>query len=162
MVLENSDDDLQMLYGETILFFGGGRWTRILLQVTTHILPNSKIVVISPRNAEGMRKWVSANQAYSRVIVSENADDWLEHDFFAAIVVNAVHDHSNAIQWCIKKSIPILVEKPISLNYNEVLDLYKQALRHNVLLAPSHIFLFTSYLEEFKRKIAAAGYIEKI
>lgn len=164
MVLENtsSNYDLEMLSGETILLFGGGRWARILLQVTMKILPNNKIVVISPRNANGMRNWVSANQASSRIIVSENVNDWLDYNFFSAIVVNAVHDHSNAIQWCIKKNIPVLVEKPISLNYEVVLDLHKQAIQHNVLMAPSHIFLFVSYLEEFKRKVVSAGSINKI
>lgn len=164
MVLENTNigHNFELLSGETILLFGGGRWARILLQATMNILPNNKFVVISPRNADGMRNWVITNQAFSRVIVSENVNDWLHYNFSSAIVVNAVHDHSNAIQWCIKKNIPVLVEKPISLSYEVVVNLHNQALQHNVLMAPSHIFLFASYLEEFKRKVVAAGAIKKI
>lgn len=152
MILENS----------TILFFGGGRWARILILACMNLKKeNWNIVVYTPRNSLGMHSWLIQNGLSDRVAVITDLNS-IKNEIKAAIVVNAVKDHVASIAWALDQGIPVMVEKPMALHHDDLLSLLNKAKQQNVALVPAHIFLFCDYLYQFKELLGSEDDIETI
>lgn len=152
MILENS----------TILFFGGGRWARILILACIHLKKeNWKIVVYTPRNSLGMQSWIDQNDLSEKVEVISDLT-CIKSEIHAAIVVNAVKDHVRSINWALDQGIPVMVEKPMALHHDDLFFLLNKAKQQNVALVPAHIFLFCDYLYQFKELLESEDEIESI
>lgn len=133
-----------------VLFFGSGRWAKILLQATLTILAdNTPAVIVTARNRNGITQWLQDQGLSDRVTVVAEPTEWKE-PVKAAVIVNAANDHYDAAMWCIMNGIPVLVEKPICSHYTDVQRLYAAANAEQVLLCPAHVFLFTGYLYRFR------------
>lgn len=149
--------------GKYIIFFGGGRWSRVLISAALQVIPNyTKLLVFSPRNTKGMREWAKANNLSSRIIILEDLNLCSPSEIYAAIVVNAAKDHKSSVKWCLENTIPTLVEKPLALDLESAIDLEKLSIKKNTLLAPAHIFLYTGYLDNFRKKITNTNDIEYV
>ncbi len=152
MILENS----------TILFFGGGRWARILILACINLKKkNWNIVVYTPRNSLGMQSWIDQNDLSEKVEVISDLT-CIKNEIQAAIVVNAVKDHVSSINWALDQGIAVMVEKPMALNSVDLLFLLNKAKQQNVALVPAHIFLFCDYLDQFKEILVSEDEIETI
>lgn len=138
-----------------ILFFGSGRWAKILLQATLSILDdNTPIVIVTARNSNGITHWLHDQGLTDRVTVVAKPSEW-KTSVKAAVIVNAANDHYDAAMWCIMNRIPVLVEKPICSNYTDVQRLYAAAISERVMLCPANVFLFAEYLYVFKKELPA-------
>lgn len=151
-----------ILETNTILFFGGGRWARILILACINLKKeNWKIVVYTPRNLLGMQSWIDQNDLSEKVEVISDLT-CIKNQIQAAIVVNAVKDHVSSINWALDQGIALMVEKPMALNSVDLLFLLNKAKQKNVALVPAHIFLFCDYLYQFKEILVSEDEIETI
>jgi len=155
--------DRLVLCPDTIAVIGGGRWARVIIEVLYGIVPQSvRISVHSPRNAEFMSAWVSDRGFGQCVHVSSDWPHLYSVKSKAAIIVNAARDHERAIDWALSACVPVLVEKPISLNAAASQRLVNMARSKNQCFGAAHIFLFASYLENFSKLVAEAKKIRFI
>lgn len=146
-----------------IVVIGGGRWSRVFLDVLCTLVPTVvKVLVYSPRNAIGMQAWISARGLKDRVCASSDLPEISSDASTAVIVANAVHDHEKSIEWALSHKFPVLVEKPLTLNLAASQRLVDLANCKQVYFAAAHVFPFASYIEAFSRIVASADAIESI
>ena len=151
------------LYPSNIIVIGGGRWSRVLIDVLCNLVPpDAKVLVYSPRNAAGMEAWIFERGLKDRVCVSTKLPTKLSGATNAAIVANAARDHEKATEWAISRGLPVLVEKPLTLNLAATQRLVDSANCKQVYFAAAHVFSFASYIEVFSRVVASADRIESI
>lgn len=142
---------------------GGGRWARVLIHVLCDLVPPTvRVLVYSPHNALGMEAWLSERGLKDRVSVSTKLPKILSGATNAAIVANAARDHEKATEWAISMGLPVLVEKPLTLNLAATQRLVDLANCKQVYFAAAHVFSFASYIEAFSRIVASADAIESI
>jgi len=148
-------------FPEHIILFGGGRWAKVYLEVLNQILPSeSFIFVFSPSNYHGMNQWIESNIGKNRAIAIPEPPEPDQGISTAALLVNRVKDHASCIVWSIENNLPVLVEKPVCEDYSSALKLDLLATDSGQCLAASHIFLFSTYLDNFKKVISKS--IEKV
>jgi predicted dehydrogenase len=137
---------------------GGGRWARVTITVLCGLLkPGTRVLVASPRNAEGMRLWLSQNELRNHVEVLESWRQLAEARPNAAIVVNAARDHEPAATMLLSASVPVLIEKPIALSARGAEALIALAARQRVLLASALVFRYAPYVHDFAALVADAA-----
>jgi len=143
---------------EHVAVIGGGRWARVLLEVLCGLVhPSVRISTHSPHNAHAMAAWAAARGLESRLHVSAGYPRVLTGQACAVIVANAVRDHEKAIDWALSKHFPVLVEKPVTLNFDTTQRMAKLALSQQTYLAAAHVFLFARYVGAFVKLVAETG-----
>lgn len=139
-----------MIIEKKILIIGGGRWARVIIEVILQLLPaNSKLLIFSPKNFQGMLDWTVEKKIDSRTEIINNLNKLEIKKIEAVIVVNAASDHEKSIEWAIFNNLPVLVEKPLTLSANATGRLIELAYKENTILAAAHVFRFARYLENF-------------
>lgn len=142
---------------------GGGRWARVLIETICSITDKSvNISVYSKNNAAGMAEWVYVKKIGHKIQVFEELPKKFNPGLNAVIVVNAARDHEKAIFSALSAGGNVLVEKPITLNYQTSENLLRFAKSIDKTLASAHVFLFASYFVKFSSLISQAGKISKI
>ena len=156
-------EEATWLYPDHVILIGGGRWARVLLEVLCELVPPSvSISVHSLHNAQAMLEWVSALGLGHRIRVSPNYPNWTAENSGAVIVANAAGDHEKAIEWALSQHLPVLVEKPVSLNSRATRRLANLAISQKVYLAAAHVFLFARYVTFFSNLVNEAEAIQAI
>lgn len=151
------------LYPENIAVIGGGRWARVLTEVLCGMVPSSATLSVhSAHNAKGMETWALERGLDRRLTISALLPDFSPGSSSAVIVVNAARDHEDAVTWSIATGVPVLVEKPLTMNYNSALRLSNAARRQGTYLATAHVFLFAGYLERFAKLVRDADAVRTI
>jgi len=149
------------LFPEHIILFGGGRWAKVYLQVLNQILPSETFIsVFSPSNYHGMNQWIGSDIGKKRAIAIRELPETDQSISTAALVVNRAKDHASSIVWSLENNLPVLVEKPVCEDYSSALKLDLLASNSGQILAASHVFLFSTYLENFKKVISES--IERV
>ena len=139
---------------DNVAVIGGGRWSRVLTEVLCGLVPPFvRISVHSPRNAEAMSVWVSERGLEQRIHVSSGLPNFSSGSSNAMIVANAACDHEKAIEYALSKGVPVLVEKPLTLNFAASQRLADFARSQNTYFAAAHVFLFARYVEAFSKII---------
>jgi hypothetical protein len=142
-------------FPEHIILFGGGRWAKVYLEVLVQILPKDTFIsVFSPNNYQGMKQWIEKTIGKQRVVAVAELPEPEQNIYTVVLVVNRMKDHANRITWAIENNLPVLVEKPVCPDYSTALTLDLLAADSGQCLAASHIFLFSTYLENFKKVIS--------
>jgi predicted dehydrogenase len=133
--------------GLRIAVIGGGRWARIYVRLlAAHAADIASIVVVTPRNVDGMRAWAAAENLPGVEITGA----WPEPGRVdAAIVVNAASDHDSAAEKLLRAGIPLLVEKPFAANAAKAGQLVGLAAARGTYLAAAQVFRFAGYLHRF-------------
>ncbi len=150
-------------FTDQIAVIGGGRWSRVLLQVLCEIVPCSvKISSHSRHNLKGMTKWSNKNGYSDRIKIFKNYPKITLGKSCAIIVANATKDHEKVVKWAISKNLPVLVEKPITLNYNTTKNLINLAITKKTYLGVSHVFLFAKYINCFSKIVTKLNHVKDI
>ena len=150
-------------YPGHIAIVGGGRWARVLTEVLSGIVSENTVISIhSLHNDKIMSAWVLEKKFRQNVTVYDDFPKFSNQKVEAMIVVNAVRDHEVAIQKGLNASVPVLVEKPVTLSYSATLRMMKLAHEKNTFFAPAHIFLFTRYLSNFSHLVSNSGKLKSI
>lgn len=160
--LDNSKEN-SLVCPERVAVIGGGRWARVLLEVLCGLVPPSvKISAHSPRNAQAMSAWASAQNLEHRIQVFSDYPRAVAGESGAVIVANAARDHEKAIMWALSERLPVLVEKPITLSFAATQRMADLAIDQKTYLAAAHVFLFARYVEAFSKLVAEADSIQSI
>ena len=140
---------------DNVAIIGGGRWARVLIKVLHTIAPKEvKMSIHSLHNAKGMEAWVSHQGFENRIGVYSILPNFSSNVSNAVIVVNAAGDHEKSAKWALGQDYPVLVEKPLSLNFLAAQRLANLALSRKIYLATAQVFLFASYVETFSKIVA--------
>ena len=131
-----------------ILLFGGGRWSRQIINETLWLNENYIVDVISPSNYVNMNNWVKENNYIKKVSVLNNLPN-LKKKYFASIIANSVENHIESAKIVIKHQIPTLIEKPVALNSYETEHIIKEAEKCNTNVYTSNVFLFSENIKKF-------------
>ncbi|NQT93889.1 MAG: Gfo/Idh/MocA family oxidoreductase [Lentisphaerae bacterium] len=132
-----------------LVVLGGGRWARVIVQVLCGVAhPETKLFVVTPRNAKGIRSWVETQGLCSRVNVGTTWPDLAGTQPRCAIVANAVSDHACAIRHALEHDCHVLAEKPVTRSRKKTEELARLAESHGLLLSSAHVFLYASYLDK--------------
>ena len=146
-----------------VFVIGGGRWARVLLEVTCSLTPVSvKIYVCSPRNFTSMEEWVLATGLGDRIQVRSDYPKTISCKNGAVIVANAAYHHEKAIKWALYQRLPVLVEKPVTLSFSATQRMVDLANSQRTYFATAHVFLFASYIENFSKLVSSQGGIVSI
>jgi predicted dehydrogenase len=150
-------------YPDNVAIIGGGRWARVLTEVLCDLVPlGVKLSVHSSRNAKMMMAWVSERGLVKRISVSSSLPSFPSDASNAIIVANAARDHESSVEWALTQNYPVLVEKPLCLNFVAAQRLANLALARKVYLATAHVFLFASYVEAFSKHVTDVNKIVSI
>ena len=148
---------------DNIAVIGGGRWARVLTEVLCGLVPPCvRIFVHTPHNAVGMSEWASERGFGQRIQVSSDFPKHLSGKSNVVIVANAARDHEKVIEWALAEGVPVLVEKPLTLNFAASQRLADLARYQKTYFAAAHVFLFASYVETFSKLIADENSIQLI
>lgn len=148
---------------KSIAVIGGGRWARVLIKALSAVVSDDTVVTIySPHNAAAMSLWAAEQEFPQSLVVLPEFTSNHSCMADAVIVANAARDHEVAITKALDMGAAVLVEKPVTLSYRSTEYLKARASKKGVLLAPAHIFLFTSYLERFSVCVSSLKDIKAI
>lgn len=146
-----------------VSIIGGGRWARVLIETICSITDTSvKISVYSKSNAAGMAEWVYSKKNGHKIQVFEELPKKFDPGINAVIVVNAARDHEKVVFSALSAGGNVLVEKPLTLNYQSSENLLLFAKSLDKTFAAAHVFLFASYFIKYSSLISRAGKISKI
>ena len=143
-----------------IAIMGGGRWARIYVRLLLGQADVGRVLVVTPRNADGMRAWAAAGKLDDRLAVTATWPDAGEID--AAIVVNAAADHQAAAERFLQARIPVLIEKPFAMSASEARRLVELAAARGTYLAAAQVFRFAGYLDRFAAVLGEADGVTSI
>ena len=144
-----------MNFPTNVLVIGGGRWSRVLVGVLCELAPPAvNLFVHSPSNAAAMSEWASMRGIGTRLKVSSFFPGQLAGASSAIIVANAACDHEMSVERALCLGAPVLVEKPIALNFSSARRLAELARMQNARLAAANVFLFAGYVERFSKIVA--------
>lgn len=150
-------------FTDQIAVIGGGRWSRVLLQVLCEIVPSSvEISSHSKNNVLGMTKWSHEKGLRNRVRIFKNYPRISIGKSCAVIVANATEDHEKVVKWALSNYLPVLVEKPISFDYNTTKSLINLASIKKTYLCASHVFLFAKYIDSFSKIVTKLNHVENV
>lgn len=148
---------------DSILIFGGGRWSRILTEAVYEIVaPTIEINIYSPRNSKLMSEWLFEKGYSKRVRVSHTPPRFESKKKYAVIVANAARDHAVSVEMALNAGAPVLVEKPVTLSTFATQNLINMAHDKDVRLAAANIFLFTKWLENLTNYVSKVKEIRSI
>lgn len=150
-------------YPNYIAIIGGGRWARVIIEVLCEVVPRkTNINIYSPHNADGMSKWLKQKKFQQKIKISKKISNFDNSKIEAAIIVNAAKDHEWATKNLLVNSIPVLVEKPLSLSYLATKNLMDLANFNKTLLCSAHVFLFAQHIVNFSNDVKKSGDIKSI
>jgi predicted dehydrogenase len=139
---------------ENIAVLGGGRWARVIIKILASITPNqTKIVVHTNFNHQRLLLWIIENKLSCKVTIKWGQPDYESNKYQAAVIVNSARHHGYSIKRALSFGVPVLVEKPITLSFNETKKLIKLSNESDILFSAAHVFQFASYLHKFAIKL---------
>ncbi len=128
---------------------GGGRWSRVLMNVLLDVLPaHWQILWETKYGQESAANWcVSRNETRIQV-VPQIAQSQLKQ-MSAAIVATAPHTHASHVRRTLVAGVPTFCEKPFVLELAQCQELEQIAIQKNCPLGVNLELTYASYLEDF-------------
>ena len=137
---------------------GAGKWGLNFIK-TINRNDDFSLVGVSSRNPSTKKFIKSETRIYERW------EDMLSDlDFDGVIIASPPRTHYKIMLACLKKRIPILIEKPITTNLYDAENLLSIIKKDNLepIVLVDHIFLYHPDFIEMKRRIKRYGVINKI
>lgn len=128
-----------------LLFFGGGRWARIVLKVLlAQISGTTRVVWVTHHHADSAREWI-AKHGHGCIVVASECPVFLG-DFSGAIVATSVDRHYFLTHRLLEHGVPVLCEKPIATSIEQLKTLQRLSKQGD---CPIGIHLEFAYLRAF-------------
>ncbi|MBD3231761.1 gfo/Idh/MocA family oxidoreductase [Candidatus Dependentiae bacterium] len=118
------------------------------------LIPNIKLTAIADPNQENWKKIKS-----SKIIKTKNYNDFLDH-IDAAIIAVPTNFHYSIAKNCLLKGKHILVEKPLTKNIEQAIELFELAEKKKLTLHVGHLERFNGAVQELKKIIQDPYLIE--
>jgi predicted dehydrogenase len=127
---------------KSLYLIGGGRWARVVLAEATKLSDQSiNLVVISNKNYSFMKDWTRRTFFDRNILVLEQLPDFIDEDSFL-YVLNETELRYDTLVKLIKFKKPVLVEKPLGLNYGEAKKIIDEYVSTKVPLMSAQVFRF--------------------
>jgi predicted dehydrogenase len=127
---------------KSLYLIGGGRWARVVLAEATKLSDQSiNLVVISNKNCLFMTEWTRKTFFDRNILVLEQLPDFIDEDSFL-YVLNETELRYDTLMKLIKFKRPVLVEKPLGLNYCEAKKMIDEYVSTKVPLMSAQVFRF--------------------
>ena len=130
-----------------IIVVGGGRWGTN--HIKTLIDLDSFYAVVEP-NKENQNK---LKEQFSNIVIYNNLRSSFQANPDGYIVSTPSETHFEIGIEIIKNKIPLLIEKPLTLNYNSSKEIVDLAKKNNVNLMIGHVLLFHPAINKIKELI---------
>lgn len=135
---------------------GAGRWGKNIIR-TLSSFPGARLTRVASRNPE------TSKLAGRGCAVSP---DWREligaGDLDGLIIASPPASHAQIAEAAIAAGLPVLVEKPLTMDPGQAHDLLESAARRKALIMVDHIFLFHPAYAALKKKSGELGPIKSI
>ncbi len=118
------------------------------------LIPNIKLIAIADPNEENWKKIKS-----TKIQKTKDYNDWLDQ-VDAVIIAVPTEFHHPVAKDCLSKGKHVLVEKPLTKNINEAIEMFKIAEEKNVTLHVGHVERFNGAVQELKKIIQKPYLIE--
>jgi predicted dehydrogenase len=136
---------------------GLGRWGQNYLGALLNT-PSVEFVHVA-----GRKEQRPDAQGFSNIKFTEN---WLEvcHDtsLSGVIVATPPQTHYAIAKLALERKIPVLVEKPLTLNLEHTHDLCKISQKSGVLCMVNYIHLFSAAYQDLKQNVSRSGRIRSV
>ena len=133
--------------------FGGGRWSRVWLEVLRPELKDGdQIVWITQHHAAEARALVSQKALDQVTVLDSTAGAW-SASLDLAILANQTAAHASLSQLCLEHGLAILVEKPLALTYAEAQTLVATAHRQQRPYGVNFEFTRLDMILDFARRL---------
>lgn len=117
-------------------------------------LTDATLIAVADPHEESLNKIKS-----NAVIKSKNFLDWI--DLVDAVIVAVPTDfHYEVAKQCLSRNKHVLIEKPITKNFNEAVELFNLAQQNNCTLHIGHVERFNGAVQEIKKIISSPYLIE--
>jgi predicted dehydrogenase len=125
-----------------LYIIGGGRWARVVLTEAVKIQGgNLKIIIVSSKNHKFMKEWLRDFVSTTDVtVISYLPKTVHSRSFF--YVLNETNERYDTLSRLLKFQSPVLVEKPLGLNYDDVNHMISLYESKQVPLLSSSVFKF--------------------
>lgn len=135
-----------------LLIFGAGRWGINHVKTASAILPHENILVVDP-NPDAFEKiyQISDRIGFSTDINSAIANK----NYDAAIIATPAETHFKLAKELLLQKKNCLVEKPITLNLEDAIELKKIASEQKLKLMVGHVLLYHPAVKRMKAGIDA-------
>ncbi len=133
----------------TICLFGGGRWSRVLLNVLLEGFPQlESIIWVTKNNYTQNVAWLKS-QNITMVKIIQDKDQVWDLKPQAAIVATSSYSHSQYLKEILLRKIPVLSEKPFCFTPTEARELIYLSKQLSIVAGVNFEFTYASYLHDF-------------
>lgn len=132
-----------------VAVIGCGHWGRNYVRLISE-LPDSRVAVVCDQSEARL------NDIKSRFVdipTTTNVADVLTYDIDAAVICTTASTHYTIARPFLEAGIPLLVEKPLTINAAEAEILTELAEARDTILMVGHIFLFNPGVQKVKEYI---------
>jgi len=135
---------------------GAGRWGKNIIR-TVNEIPNANLIAIASKNPE------SKNLVSNDCIVTRNWHDLLCIDKIDGIIIATPPDtHAKYILSTVDAGIPVMVEKPLTMDLEEAKNVKKSAEESNIPVLIDHIHILSPAYQALKSILNKYGSIKHI
>jgi len=127
---------------------GGGNWGSNHIRTLNDLGSLAGIVDMDTKVLSFFKK------KYSDCLTFSKIEDSFEKNFDAYIVATPPQTHYSVAKKIINNRIPLLVEKPLTLDYKQAVDLNNMAKKNNVNMMVGHLLLFHPAFLKIKQMIS--------
>ncbi len=135
---------------------GAGRWARAYVK-TIAAVPDTQLVRVARRSAQPVDFLPPG---------TELTTDWKSvacaRDLDAVIIATPPQCHAEMAEAAVLAGLPVLVEKPLTLDLEQARQLREKAVKRDVLVMVEHTHLFNPAFRAMKRISTAMGAIRSI
>ncbi|MBO5402086.1 MAG: Gfo/Idh/MocA family oxidoreductase [Clostridia bacterium] len=132
---------------------GYGYWGRILLKAFNDSNKH-RVTHLADRNID---KLLQAKSIYPDIAIFTNIDDIAFNGDVDAVIISlpAIY-HFNYAKLCLENGKHVLIEKPMTLTYNEAYELNELAQNLNLVLMVNHHFIYKDAIRSVKQHIPSS------
>lgn len=136
---------------QTVAVFGGGRWSRVLVDVLASTLPmGSAVQWVTSNNYSQALEWTEERKPQTPVHVVRRLESFAELD--AAVVATATQNHAETAVPLLEAGVPTLIEKPFALTREDAETL--KGLAQQCVAGVNFEFMNAAYMRDFRKDIA--------
>tara|TARA_B100001059_G_scaffold221232_1_gene243991 strand:- start:3109 stop:4269 length:1161 start_codon:yes stop_codon:yes gene_type:complete len=142
------------MHVKKIIFFGGSRWTKILIkEIISSKNFDFKVIIISPSNFKTIRNWIKIEGLMNLVQVNRSLSLKDGSIYFASIVSNSTKDHFDSVLFSLNNNIPVLVEKPVTEKLFQTEKLVEVSRNKKIFLGAAHVYFFSKNMSKISKDI---------
>lgn len=140
---------------KSISIIGGGRWSRVLLDVLAGVAPQDlEIHAYSSSNKAGMTEWAATKGYQKRIKIVDRPVETQ-----AVVIANKAADHEKAAMDALRRGAFVLLEKPLAPDAKAAERIVAAA---NGRLAASQVVRWARYVDNFAKACRESGPLESL